>query len=91
MVQQINISKTVGRPSVNNTTLDFYYVPKLENPNYFMTLDPAITADWERNTKFASLTVTFGRMLGSAFGGNGQVYIRPQILAGGDRPAKWSL
>ena len=91
IVQQNNISNSTNRASVNNTTIDLYYVPKLKNPGYFITFDPSITADWENDKNFLSLSVTFGRILGKAFGGNSQIFVKPQILGGSERPADWSL
>ncbi len=76
---------------VNQTTVDFYYVPKLANPKYYMTFDPAIIHDWESGDTFGSLQVTLGMLTGPAFGGDGQVFVKPGILFGGDRPAEWSL
>jgi hypothetical protein len=76
---------------VNQTTLDFYYVPKLANPKYFMTYDPAIVHNWETDDTFGSLQITFGMLTGRAFGGDSQVFVKPGVLLGGDRPADWSL
>ena len=76
---------------INRTTIDFYYVPKLSNPKYFMTLDPALVYDWETEKGFASLQVTFGMLTGKAFGGDSQVFIKPGIYAGKDRPLDFSL
>ncbi len=76
---------------VNVSTFDFYYVPKLANPRYFMTFDPAIIHDWESDDTFGSLQVTFGIMTGKAFGGDSQITVKPGILFGGDAPADWSL
>lgn len=91
LVQVNNLQNSGSRNPVNNTTFDLYYVPKLANPNYYITFDPAITADWENDRTFGSLTITFGRMLGKVFGGDSQVYIKPQVLAGGERPSDWSF
>ncbi len=77
--------------NVNTTTLDFYYVPKLKNPRFYLTFDPAIIHDWENDQTFGSLQVTAGMLTGKAFGGDGQVFIKPGILFGGDRPAEWSI
>jgi hypothetical protein len=90
-VQQNNLSSSGSRAKINNTTLDFYYVPKLANPDYFVTYDPAIVSDWENSNEYLSLTVTLGRMLGKAFGGDSQIFIKPQILAGNERPVDWTI
>jgi hypothetical protein len=76
---------------LNQTTFDFYYVPKLANPKYFMTFDPAIIHDWESDDTFGSLQVTMGMLTGRLFGGDSQVFIKPGVLFGGDAPADWSL
>lgn len=80
-----------GRTKKSQTTIDFYYVPKLPNPNYFMTLDPAIVHDWNTDATFGSLQVTMGMQTGKLFGGDSQIFIKPGVFAGGDRPADWSL
>ncbi|MCD9149275.1 hypothetical protein [Pseudophaeobacter flagellatus] len=76
---------------VNTTTIDFYYVPKLNNPKYYITADPAIIHDWETDATFGSLQVTFGMMTGKAFGGDSQIFIKPGVMFGGDAPADWSV
>ena len=91
LVEQLSLSDNDDRSRVNNTTLDLYYVPKLATPLYFVTFDPAVTVDWENEKEYASLTVTLGRMLGKVFGGDSQVYIKPQILGGDERPIDWSF
>ncbi len=77
--------------NVNVTTIDFYYVPKLANPKYYLTFDPAVIRDWETDDTFGSLQVTAGMLTGRAFGGDSQVFIKPGILFGGDGPADWSV
>ncbi len=76
---------------LNTTTLDFYYVPKLSNPKLFMTFDPAIVHDWERDETFGSLQVTFGMLTGKLFGGDSQVFIKPGVGIGKDAPIDWSF
>jgi hypothetical protein len=76
---------------VNVSTFDFYYVPKLANPKYYMTLDPAIIHDWETDDTFGSLQVTLGMLTGRAFDGDSQVFVKPGVMFGGDRPGDWSV
>ena len=76
---------------VNVSTFDFYYVPKLSNPKYYATFDPAVIHDWESDDTFASLQVTLGMLTGRAFGGDSQVFVKPGVLFGGDAPADWSI
>lgn len=91
LVHMIGLGGHEDGSRINNTTFDFYYVPKLSNPFYYMTYDPAIVLDWLNDAEYASLTVTFGRVIGKLFGGTGSVYVKPQILAGSERAADWSL
>jgi hypothetical protein len=79
------------RARVNSTVFDFYYVPHLANPRYFITVDPAMSLDWEGEREFASLSITLGRSLGPALGGSSQASIRPTVFAGGERPADWGI
>lgn len=37
------------------------------------------------------LATTFGFPMGKVFGGDSQIFIKPQILAGANRPADWGL
>ena len=91
LVQSIDAGGDSDRTKVNVTTLDFYYVPKFANPRIFMTIDPALNFDWENDREYASLAVTAGSAVGKAFGGIAQVYIKPTVLAGSDRPGDWSV
>jgi hypothetical protein len=81
----------VGRNRVSQTTFDFYYVPKLPNPQFFMTLDPAVVHDWEADTTFGSFQLTMGMLTGKLFGGQSQIFVKPGVLFGPDRPADWSV
>ena len=76
---------------VNLTTFDFYYVPKLANPKFYMTFDPNVNYDWETDKAFASLQVTLGMLTGKLAGGDSQIYIKPGIYAGADRPLDYSI
>ena len=58
---------------INRATIDFYYVPKLANPKFFVAFDPALSFDWDTDEGFDSLQVTFGMLTGRALGGDGQV------------------
>lgn len=79
------------RADVSATTIDLYYVPKMADPRNLVTFDPSINADWENDREFLGLAVTYGRVLGSAFGGNGIVTIKPSIFAGPERPGDWGI
>ena len=87
-VQSNSLGGDSPRAKVNLTTFDFYCVPQLADPKTFITVDPALTANWETRKQLASLAVTVGRATGPAFGGNGQVFVKPSVFAGADRAAK---
>ncbi len=80
-----------GRSYLNQTTIDFYYVPKLPDPKYYVTLDPALIRDWENEKNFASLQVTMGMLTGKLFGGESQIFVKPGVLVGGGQSAAWSV
>ena len=90
-VQSNSLSGDAGRPTVNTTTLDFYYVPKFADPRNLVTFDPAVNVDWENDKRYLSLQVTLGRVVGSALGGNLIVFVKPSVFAGGDRPSQWGV
>lgn len=91
LVHSIDVGGDSDRADVNATTIDLYYVPKLSDPRNFMTLDPALNVDWENDAQFASVAVTAGRVVGKAFGGVAQVYVKPSVMMGHERPGDWSL
>ncbi len=80
-----------ARPRINNLLIDLYYVPKLADRSHYLTIDPAVTFDWENRTQYGSLSVTYGRVLGPLFGGTSQVYIKPSVYMGGHRTADWGI
>lgn len=89
-VQTLDVGGGSDRPDVRTTTIDFYYVPKLAGGKY-VTFDPALNYDWERNQPYASLATTFGKVVGPAFGGHGQVYLKPSLQMGPHRPSDWAI
>ena len=91
VVHSLDLGGDADRAEVNSTTFDFYYVPKLSDPRTFVTLDPALTVDWENDKEFASFAATVGRSVGPAFGGVAQVFVKPSLFAGGDRPGDWAV
>jgi hypothetical protein len=91
LVHSISVGGDGAREKVNRTVFDFYYVPKLADPKVFMTFDPALNYDWEADKSFAGLAVTVGYLTGPAFGGRSQVYIKPAIFGGADRPYDWAF
>ncbi len=91
VVHSASIGGDGNRATVNSTTFDFYYVPKVSDPRTFVTLDPSITSDWETNKQFISIATTVGRAVGPAFGGSAQIFIKPSVLIGADRPGDWGI
>ncbi len=79
-----------SRQPVRSTRLDLYFVPRLKNPHLFMTVDPAMTMDWQNERYFPSLAVTFGHKLGPMLGGRGQIFIKPSAAFFNQRPLNWS-
>ncbi|MFO1457218.1 MAG: hypothetical protein U1F18_13340 [Steroidobacteraceae bacterium] len=90
-VQSRSLGGDSRRATVNATTFDFYYVPKMADPRNLVTLDPALNFDWENDAEFFSFAVTAGRVLGPAFGGNAIGFVKPTLFAGGDRPGSWGI
>jgi len=91
VVHSQSVAGRANRARVNTTTLDFYCVPKLADAQTFVTIDPALSFDWENGKHYPSLAVTVGRALGPALGGNAQVFVKPTVFAGGERPGDWGL
>lgn len=91
IVQSNSVSGDNNRSDINTKTVDFYYVPRLKDHRIYMRTDPSINSNWETNDEFLGLAVTIGRMLGPAFGGNGQTYAKPSVFAGNERPADWGI
>lgn len=90
-VEGVGLAAAEAGKSVNTTTFDLYYVPKLKNPKLFLTFDPALVRDWRAKDTFGSLTVTFGSSIGQIGGGNLVLYAKPQVLMGSERPANWGI
>lgn len=79
------------RDDINTSALDFYYVPKLDDARNLITVDPSVNINWRNDKEFLGLGVTYGRVIGSAWGGNAIISIKPSLFAGQDRPGDWSL
>ncbi|QMW23032.1 hypothetical protein [Sandaracinobacteroides saxicola] len=80
-----------GRRGVSVTTVDFYVVPKLANPRFYMTIDPSLTQDWVNDKFYPAAAVTLGYKLGPAMGGQLQAFVKPSVAAFGDRPFNWAM
>jgi len=91
VVQSNSVAGDSDRADINTTTVDFYYVPKLQDPRNLVTFDPAMNFDWENDLEYASFAITFGRVIGKVCGGTSIVSVKPQVLVGGDRPANWGV
>lgn len=90
-VQSNSLAGDSRRAPVNSTTFDFYYVPNIADARNLVTIDPALNFDWQNDKEFFSLSVTAGRVLGPAFGGNGIAFVKPTVFAGGDKPGSWGI
>jgi hypothetical protein len=91
LVQSHSVGGDSQRARINHTEIDFYYVPKLAEPKTFVTLAPSLNFDWESKERFATLAVTLGRVLGPAFGGSSQLFVRPKVFGGAERSANWGV
>lgn len=85
------IERDSGRARVNQLTLDLYYVPRLRDRNWYMTLDPFVNANFTSDEVSGGLSVTLGRVLGPALGGRLQAYVKPTVFVGSDRGANWGV
>lgn len=90
-VQSNSVWGDSGRAKVNATTMDFYYVPKMADPRNLMTYDPSINVDWKNKKEYLNLAITFGRVLGPAFGGKGILLVKPSVFFGGEAPGSWGI
>ena len=91
VVHSLSLWGENGRADVNSTTIDFYFVPRLSNRNYYMTIDPAVVFNWEGDKQYGALAVTMGRRLGPMMGGRGQIFFKPSINFGAERPGNWGV
>lgn len=85
------IERDAGRSRVNQATFDLYYVPHLKNPAWYMTIDPFVNANFTTDEVSGGLLVTLGHVIGPAFGGKLQAYVKPGIYLGTDRSANWGV
>jgi hypothetical protein len=91
LVHSVSIAGDANRENVNATTIDFYFVPKLANPKFYMTLDPALTQDWHADKFYLITALTVGYTVGPMMGGTGQVFVKPSVGLGGDKPTGWGI
>jgi hypothetical protein len=75
----------------NVAVVDLYYVPKLNDPRNYMTIDPALTHDWEGDRLSPTLAVTLGRVIPTALPGTSSVFIKPSFSFGDDRAYDWGI
>jgi len=85
------VDRDPGRARVNQLTFDLYYVPRLKNRAWYMTLDPFANFDFANDRQSGGLTVTLGHVIGPAFGGRLQAYVKPGVFIGGDRSSNWGI
>jgi hypothetical protein len=91
IVQSISFAGSSNRADINQTVIDFYFVPKFKDSSFYMTLDPALTHDWENDKTFLTTALTMGYKLGPMLGGNGQVFVKPSVGLGAERASDWGL
>lgn len=91
LLHNVSVGGDEDRADVNLTTFDLYYVPRLASQKVYMTLDPALNYDWEREAGYGAFAVTVGYRLGSMLGGSGQVFVKPSMTIGDERPVDWGL
>lgn len=91
VAQSQGLDGPAGADLTTTTLVDLYYVPRLADKRYFMTLDPSAQYDWDKEIAYGGLAVTLGRKLKGGPGGNPQLFIKPAIFFGGDRPTDWGL
>lgn len=85
------IERDAGRSRVHQATLDLYYVPRLKNRAYYMTVDPFVNANFTSDEVSGGLLVTLGRVIGPALGGTLQAYVKPGVYVGSNRGANWGV
>jgi hypothetical protein len=91
ILQTVSLWGRSDRRNVTDTQVDLYYIPRLKDPSLTITVDPAVYLDWVSGNKFVSLAVTVARTLGHAFGGEAELYVKPSLYAGAERPAHWGV
>lgn len=91
VVHSQSLSGDRHRADVRQTTVDFYYVPKMADPRNLVTYDPSLNCEWVGGTCFVGLAITLGRVVGPAFGGNSIAYVKPSVFGGSDRPTDWGV
>lgn len=87
----VGVERDPGRARVNQLTTDFYFVPRLKDRRYYMTVDPFVTVDFTAEEHFAGLSLTLGRVLAPLLGGRLQAYAKPSLFVGQDRGANWGV
>src|SRR5262245_9521527 len=91
IAQCSSIGEDANGNFINRMVVDLHYVPRFGDPRHFMTVDPALTFDWEHGRQYTDLGFTFGRVIGTWLGGSAQLYSTPSVSAGGDQPAGWGI
>jgi hypothetical protein len=91
VVQSLSFAGRGNRNDINQTVVDFYLVPKFKDSPIYVTLDPAVTLDWENDTQFLTTAFTLGYKLGPMLGGNGQAFVKPSVGLGADRASDWGI
>jgi hypothetical protein len=88
----ISFAGDANRKDVNESVIDLYMVFTAEDKRSWFIVDPALVIDWEaeQNTPF-TIEAEYGRNIGTLFGGALNVYVRPGVGIGQDRPYDWNI
>ncbi len=79
-------------PDVNESVIDLYFVYTADDKKSWITVDPAITINWDGDPKLnAVLEVQFGRTLGKVGDAALNAYVAPSVGIGDDRPINWGI
>jgi hypothetical protein len=88
---ETSLAGQADRADVRITNFTFYIVPSLDNPRFFMTIEPALVSDWERDRTFASVASVLGVKLGRTLGGDLQMTAKPSLFVGRERASDWAI
>jgi hypothetical protein len=88
----ISFAGDEDRKEVNESVIDFYMVFTAQDKTSWLIVDPTLIVDWEteQNTPL-TLEVEYGRNVGSLLGGAFNLYVRPGVGIGQDRPYDWNI
>lgn len=88
----ISFAGEESRKDVNESVIDLYMVFTAGDKKSWLIVDPTLVIDWEteQNTPF-SIEAEYGRNVGTLWGGALNVFMRPGMGIGQDRPYDWNI